>query len=126
MVKIKLLNKKIAPKLRRRIKRKRKIRNVIRGTQERPRVVVYRSNKYIFVQAINDEEGKTNCSISSVEKNQERAQATKENVVELAKVFAKRLQEKQIKAVVFDRNGYKFHGVIKSFVDTLRAEGITI
>ena len=123
---IKLLNKKIVPKLIRKIKRKRKIRAKIYGTEQKPRLTIYRSNKNIFVQAIDDDKQHTVCAISSIEKDMERKNITVELVSSLADLFAQRLKKSNINNLVFDRNGLKFHGIVRSFVDTLRKNEIKI
>ncbi len=123
---IKLLNKKIVPKLQRKIKRKRKIRAKIHGTEQKLRLTIYRSNRNIFAQAIDDNKQDTVCAISSIEKEMERKNVTVESVKSLAQLFAQRLKEANVNSLVFDRNGLKFHGVIRSFVDTLRSNEIKI
>lgn len=126
MSKVTLYSRKIQPKLVRKIKRKRKVRAKITGTAARPRLTIYRSNRNIFAQAINDEEGCTICTVSSIEKGMERKNVTLESVKNFAELFVQRLQEKAIKELIFDRNGYRFHGIIKAFVDFLRDKGIKI
>jgi len=115
--------KEIAKKNALRLRRKRRIRGKISGTAVRPRVSVYKSNKYFYAQAIDDENGITIAGISSKALN---LRINKENAIEVAKAFANKLKERQIESVVFDRNGYLYHGVIKAFVDTLRENGIKI
>lgn len=105
----------------RRIKIKNRIRGKISGTAERPRMSVFRSNKGIYVQVIDDLAGATLCAASS--KGLEGG--TKSEVA--AKVgleIAKIAQEKGITSVVFDRNGYLFHGRVKSLADAAREGGL--
>ncbi len=110
-----------------RLRRKIRIRKKIKGTAERPRLTVYRSLKYIYAQLIDDVEGKTIVSASTVEKEvKEKLKSTKN--IEAAKVVgelvAKRALERGIESVVFDRNGYKYHGRIKALADAAREAGL--
>ncbi len=104
---------------------KMRVRKHIFGTALRPRMTVFRSNKQIYVQLINDDENKTLVSASSVEKEVEEAKITK---TEQAKLVGTRLAEKAkqsgIENVVFDRNGYLYHGRIKSLADAARKGGL--
>jgi large subunit ribosomal protein L18 len=115
--------KDIAKKNALRLKRKRRIRGKISGIAEKPRVSVYKSNKYFYAQAIDDVAGNTLASINSKALN---LSVNKENVVTVGVEFAKLLQQKGIETVVFDRNGYLYHGVVKVFADTLRENGIKL
>ncbi|MFA6463701.1 MAG: 50S ribosomal protein L18 [Candidatus Paceibacterota bacterium] len=101
--------------------RKRRIRSKVSGTLERPRVSVFRSNKFIYAQLINDEEGKTivSCTSATESKGNKTEKATK-----TGKDFAKQIQEKGIKKVVFDRGGYIYTGRIKAFAEALREAGL--
>jgi large subunit ribosomal protein L18 len=111
-------------KLTRRAKIKRRIRKKITGTSKLPRLSVYRSNKQIYAQIIDDSKGITLASASSY-KNKE---AEKGNKIEQATVVGKELAEKALKAgiegVVFDRNGYLYHGRVKSLADSAREGGL--
>ena len=115
--------KDIAKKNALRLKRKRRIRGKISGTAEKPRVSVYKSNKYLYAQAIDDTAGNTLVAISSKSMD---LTINKENAVKVAQEFASKLKQKQIETVVFDRNGYLYHGVVKTFADTLRENGIKL
>ena len=105
----------------RRIKIKYRVRNKISGTAERPRMSVFRSNKQIYVQIINDEEQKTLVAASSLglEKCNKTEQATK-----VGELVAKKAIEAGISTVVFDRNGYLYHGRIKAVADAARNAGL--
>ena len=116
--------KKLDDKTRRRLHRKVHIRKSIYGTAERPRMTVTRSNKNLFVQVINDDEGKTLASISTLEKEFAALKPTVEGATKLGEAFGKRLQDKKITTVVFDRNGYLYHGVVKALADGTRKAGI--
>ena len=103
-----------------------RIRNKIIGTQECPRMTVFRSNKNISVQIINDTEGKTLVSTSSLLKEiSEKKDINKiKQAEEVGKSIAKIAIEKGIKTVVFDRNGYLYHGRVKALAEAARKGGI--
>jgi len=113
-------------KLERRTRIKMRIRKKISGTPDAPRVAVFRSNKQIYAQVINDLKGETILSASSREK--EIAAQTGIKKVEQAKLVGKLLaskcKEKGIEKVVFDRGGYKYHGRVKSLADAAREGGL--
>lgn len=116
--------KKLIEKAQRREKRKLRIRSVIKGTAERPRLSVYSSNQHFYCQAIDDLTGRTLVSISDLEKTLKDTKINVEGVKALGAEFGKRLKEKKIQTAVFDRNGFRYHGVIKSFADAIREAGI--
>lgn len=105
---------------------KKRVRKVISGTDKRPRLTVFRSNKQIYVQVIDDLSGKTLIQASSSEKA--LADAAKVNKVEQARIVGKTIGERAvnagIKSVVFDRNGYLYHGRVKSLADAAREAGL--
>lgn len=105
----------------RKIKRYR-IRKKIIGTTERPRVSVYKSNRYFYVQVIDDLSGKTLASSSSKKLNLKNLNI--ESSIKVGKDLAKKMKKLKIENVVFDRGGYIYHGKIKAFCETLREEGI--
>ena len=105
----------------RRIKIKTRIRGRISGTADRPRMSVFRSNKQIYVQLIDDEAGKTLVSASSKAINEGTKSEIAEKVGEQA---AQAALAKGIQSVVFDRNGYLFHGRVKSLADGARKGGL--
>ena len=109
-------------------KRKFRIRKKISGTLERPRLVVYRSNKHFFLQAIDDMAGKTVVSASTLEKGlKEKLKGNNITVAgQVAVVLSERAKEKGINAMVFDRNGYAYHGRIKKIAESMRENGIQI
>lgn len=104
---------------------KNRIRKSIRGTEERPRLSVFRSNKQIYAQIIDDKKGITLVSASSAVESIELQKITK---IEKAKLVGKELavkaKEAGINTVVFDRNGYLYHGRVKSLADAAREEGL--
>ena len=110
----------------RRLKIKQRIRKRIHGTNERPRMSVFRSNKQIYVQLVNDLTGETVVSASS--KNKEVADKKNINKSEQAKLVGKLVAErslaKGINDVVFDRNGYLYHGRIKVLAESAREGGL--
>lgn len=108
-------------KLANRLKRKKRVRSKISGSAELPRVSIYRSNRYLTVQAIDDKSGVTLVGLNSKTINQ---RANKAGAEALAAEFAGKLKEKGITSIVFDRNGYRYHGVIAAFGDTLRSHEI--
>ena len=116
--------KKLIEKTKRREKRKLRIRSIIKGSLERPRLTVFRSNKHFYCQAIDDEKGQTLASVSDMEKDFHDLKITVEGIKKLGLAFGARLKDKKIANVVFDRNGFRYHGVIKSFADAIRESGI--
>jgi large subunit ribosomal protein L18 len=109
---------------RKRLKRKIHIRKKISGTPERPRMTVTRSNRRISVQIIKEKKGHTLVSASTLEKELRNIKATVAGAAQLGEVMGKRLLEKNIKSVVFDRNGYLYHGVVKALADGTRKAGV--
>ncbi|MDD4644634.1 MAG: 50S ribosomal protein L18 [Bacteroidales bacterium] len=110
----------------RRLKIKNRIRKHMSGSLEAPRLTVFRSNRQISVQLIDDLNGRTLVSASSLEK--EIAQKTGMNKIDQAKLVGKLIAEKAIangiSTVVFDRNGYLYHGRVKSLADAAREGGL--
>ncbi|MGP1587215.1 MAG: 50S ribosomal protein L18 [Treponemataceae bacterium] len=116
--------RKLNDKDRKRLKRKIHIRKRLHGTVERPRMTVTRSNCNIYVQIIDDDAGNTLASISTLEKEFASLKANKEGAAKLGEAFGKRILDKNIKTVVFDRNGYLYHGVVKALADGARKAGV--
>ncbi|MDR2159429.1 MAG: 50S ribosomal protein L18 [Treponema sp.] len=116
--------RKMLEKDRKRLKRKTHIRKRIAGTAERPRMTVTRSNRRLSVQIIDDLKGHTLVSASTLEKDLRNLKATVEGAGQLGEIVGKRILDKNIKAVVFDRNGYLYHGVIKALADGARKAGV--
>ena len=108
----------------RRFKLKMRIRKKVSGTQERPRLTVFRSNKEIYAQLIDDVKGVTLASASTVEKTFERKGTKIEQAIVIGKNIAERAKAMGIESVVFDRNGYLYHGRIKSLADSARENGL--
>jgi large subunit ribosomal protein L18 len=105
----------------RRIKIKYRVRNKISGTAARPRMSVFRSNKQIYVQIINDETGTTLAAASSLGME---AMPKKEQAAKVGELIAQKAQEAGITTVVFDRNGYLYHGRVKEVADAARKGGL--
>jgi large subunit ribosomal protein L18 len=106
-------------------KRHTRIRGRIKGTVERPRLVVYRSLNHIYVQIIDDTNGMTLCQASSLEKAISSEKGDKKSKAEkVGETIGKKAAEKGIKKIVFDRNGYKFHGRVKQIADGARKAGL--
>jgi large subunit ribosomal protein L18 len=109
---------------RKRLKRKIHIRKRLFGTAEKPRMTVFRSNRSLSVQLIDDEKAVTLVSASTLEKDLRTIKPTVEGAAQLGEIVGKRSLEKQIKTVVFDRNGYLYHGKVKAVADGARKAGL--
>lgn len=108
----------------RRARIKMRIRKKVYGRQDMPRLSVYRSNKDIYAQIINDAEGKTLVAASSKEKEFSATGSKSEKAQAVGKLLAERAQAAGISRVVFDRNGYLYHGRVKSLADAAREAGL--
>ncbi len=102
-------------------RRHKKIRARVFGTEAKPRLAVFKSNRYIYGQLINDEAGKTIVSLSSM---QVKGKTFTERCVETGKEIAKLAKAQKIEAVVFDRGGFKYVGRVKAFADGAREGGL--
>jgi large subunit ribosomal protein L18 len=110
-----------------RLKRKKRVRSLVIGTSERPRLNVFRSLKHIYVQAIEDTTGKTLISASTKSpelKGSLRYSGNVEAAKKVGELIAKKCLENGIQKVVFDRNGYLYHGRIKALAEAARAKGL--
>ena len=108
-------------------KRHFRLRKKIKGTAERPRLAVFRSNRYVYAQIIDDVAGVTLLAASSVEKelkDKYKGSVNKEAAAAVGKLISERAQAKGIKSVVFDRGGFMYHGRIKSLADAARESGL--
>ncbi|MBE0637568.1 MAG: 50S ribosomal protein L18 [Bacteroidales bacterium] len=109
----------------RRFRIKMRIRKGVFGTSQKPRMTVFRSNKEIYAQLIDDLNNKTLVSASSINKDFEKEKMTKiEQAKRVGTLVAKKATEAGIETVVFDRNGYLYHGRIKTLADAARAAGL--
>lgn len=102
-----------------RMSRKLRIRAKVNGTHDRPRVAVFRSNKTLYVQVIDDEAAKTVFASRVAGKTIEKAK-------ELGTTVSQLLKKNKIEAIVFDRGGYRYHGVVKALADAIREGGIRV
>mmetsp|Transcript_24521 Transcript_24521/g.11737 ORF Transcript_24521/g.11737 Transcript_24521/m.11737 type:complete len:126 (+) Transcript_24521:855-1232(+) len=109
-----------------RLRRKKNVRKKIFGDKEKPRLTVYRSLKHIYAQIIDDKQGKTLISCSTLDKNLDLKSC--KNRVEIGfavgRVLGKKALESKIKNICFDKNGYKYHGRVKSLADGARDAGL--
>lgn len=110
-----------------RLKRKRRIRKKLVGSQQRPRLCVFRSAKHIYAQVIDDSQGRTLAAASSLEKAATASPDIKNKMATanwVGKIIAERALKKGVKKVVFDRNGFLYHGRVKAVSDGARETGL--
>jgi len=106
-----------------RIKRHKRVRKNISGSNERPRLCIFRSLKHIYAQVIDDEKGTTLVSLSTLDpeiRSKGKYQGNIKSAEMLGSLLAKKLEEKGIKKVVFDRGGYLYHGRVKAVAESTR------
>ena len=115
------LNKEAARK-----RRKIRIRKKVSGTAERPRLVIFRSNAHLYVQLVDDVAGNTLVATSTLTLNRAGGalKSNKDSAAKVGQEIARLAKEKNIEAVVFDRNGYIYHGRIKALADGAREAGL--
>ena len=101
-----------------------RIRSRVTGTQERPRLAVFRSLNHIYAQIIDDQQGHTIVAAASIEKDLRGKGGNLEGAKAIGKAVAERAKEKGIKQVVFDRGGYQYHGRVKALADAAREAGL--
>ena len=101
-----------------------RVRKIVSGSPDRPRLAVYRSNRYIYAQVIDDVTGHTLAAASSQEKDLRSKSLTVDTASEVGKLVAERAKAAGVSAVVFDRGGYKFHGRVKALADAAREAGL--
>ena len=116
--------KRVEEKGKRRIRRKKHIRKSIYGTAIRPRLTVYRSARNMYVQVIDDNAGHTIASVSTMEESYKDLKNNVENAGKIGTAIGEKLKALKISAVVFDRNGYLYHGIVKGIADGARKTGI--
>ena len=109
--------------MKQRIIRHKRIRAKIKGTAERPRFSVFKSNRHFFIQLIDDEAQKTLISVSDKE-IKSKSKSRKIIAREIGKILAKKALIRGVKNVVFDRGGYKFHGIISELAEGAREGGL--
>lgn len=110
------MDKRQQKKIERRSKIRRRIRSTIKGTADRPRLSVFKSNKYTYLQLVNDLDGVTLAA--------SKAETGVDNAKEAGSEIAKLAQDKGINKVVFDRSGYKYHGIVKAAAEGARDGGL--
>lgn len=117
------IKKKVKARIRQRIRAR------MRGTAERPRVHIFKSNRYVYAQAVNDVDGTvlaTACTLEKAFKQQNKNFKNKDACGRLGEIMARRLQEKKISRVVFDRGTHPYHGRVKTIAEALRKGGLTL
>src|ERR671926_778914 len=107
-----------------RLKRRRRVRAKVRGTAERPRVSVFRSNRGIFAQLVDDDAGRTLASVSWIEADL-RTLKPMEQATRAGALLAERAKAAGIQSAVFDRGGYRYHGRVKALAEGAREGGLT-
>lgn len=107
-----------------RVKRHRRIRKKVTGTAERPRLAVFRSNKHVYAQIIDDVSGRTLASASTVDPSLKSDSNSVESAGKVGSLIAQRAVDAGVSSVVFDRGGFKFHGKIKALADGAREKGL--
>ncbi len=105
-------------------RRHRRVRKKVHGTAARPRLAVFKSNRYIYAQIIDDEGCRTLATASSQEPSLRGKTLTIESAAEVGKLLAQRAEEAKVAEVVFDRGGYPFHGRVKALADAVREAGV--
>lgn len=116
--------KRVIEKNQRRAKRKLRIRGRVSGTSSCPRLTVFRSNRNLYVQAIDDSTGTTIASASTIDSERKALRANKANAEQVGQAIGEQLKKKKIAEAVFDRNGYLYHGVVKALADGARKAGL--
>ena len=101
-----------------------RVRKRVKGTASRPRLAVFRSNKYIYAQVVDDVAGRTLAAASSLEGDLRAKNLTVETAGEVGKLVAERAKQAGIDTVVFDRGGFPFHGRIKALAESARESGL--
>jgi large subunit ribosomal protein L18 len=113
-----------SPKERKRLRRKAAIRKRIRGTAERPRLSIFRSAKHIYAQAVDDEGNRVIAAASDLQQGVGDEGSKKQRARAVGVAVGKKLLEQNVSAVVFDRNGYIYHGRVKEVADGAREAGL--
>ena len=111
----------------RRVRVKRRYRGTVRGTANRPRLSVYRSLRHVYAQIIDDDSGATLASASTLEKvatGSLKATGNRDAGALLGQLIAERAKERGVESVVFDRGGFRYHGVIRAIADGAREAGL--
>jgi large subunit ribosomal protein L18 len=115
----------IVTKEARRLRRRRRVRAKVRGTAARPRISIFRSNRGIFAQLIDDENGHTLASVQWTESDL-RGLKPLEQATQAGKALAERAKAAGVERAVFDRGGYQYHGRVKAFAEGVREGGVAV
>lgn len=107
-----------------RLRRRRRVRKRVQGTAARPRLAVFRSNRYIYAQVIDDAAGRTLAAASSQEQSLRSMTLTAASAAEVGRLVAGRAAEAGVTAVVFDRGGHPYHGRVKALAEAAREGGL--
>jgi large subunit ribosomal protein L18 len=107
-----------------RIQVHKRIRKKLRGTTARPRLAVFFSNKNVYAQLIDDDQGLTLCSASTKEKDFGAAGSNVASAVKVGELVAERAIAKNVNSIVFDRGGFNYHGKVKALADAAREKGL--
>ena len=107
-----------------RLRRKKRVRAKIKGTGECPRLCVFRSNRHIYAQVVDDLKGKTLVSISSNESGAKVGRASVKATEKIGEQLAEKCSKLKIKSIVFDRGGYRYHGRVKALAEGARKGGL--
>jgi large subunit ribosomal protein L18 len=107
-----------------RLRRKYSIRLKMQGTDGRPRLSVFRSNKHVYAQVINDDKGSTIAAVSTLDKDIPDSLKGIARAKKIGELIAERAKAKKVDAVVFDRNGFLYHGLIKAIAEGAREKGL--
>ena len=116
--------KRVVQKTRRRSRRKLRIRGRLSGSAERPRMTVFRSNRHLYVQVIDDHAGHTLAAASTLQGDGKGLSNTVDDAAKLGEVIGRQLGTLNVTEIVFDRNGYRYHGVVKALADGVRNSGV--
>jgi large subunit ribosomal protein L18 len=123
-----VLKDKVVIKQEKKARIRQRIRKTVHGTAERPRLHVFKSNRYMYTQAVNDENGTILAAASTLEKDFRAVCQNTKNLSgceKLGEIMARRLKDKNIEKIVFDRGIYPYHGRIKVLAEALRKGGLT-
>lgn len=107
-------------------RRHRRVRKKVAGTTHRPRLAVFRSNRYIYAQVIDDTRGATLASASSLEPSLRSRRLTVDTASEVGRLVAERARAAGVGTVVFDRGGFRYHGRVKALADAAREAGLEL
>ncbi|MFP4010069.1 MAG: 50S ribosomal protein L18 [Spirochaetaceae bacterium] len=118
--------KRVDNKYKRKKQRKLRVRKKIYGTPERPRLSVYKSNRHLYAQVIDDTKGYTIAQVSSLSGETAGLKPRVSDGAKLGETLGEKLKREKIDAVVFDRNGNLYHGVVQSVADGVRKTGVKV